>query len=115
MKTVPPEQKATPISVAENTSRSAFHRPVPRPPGQVACVRACMRRVEGQQAALGKSHGSILWASDSHIEGILTYHGRVKDLIREMKRALGFPGEVGKSWPNSTSTCVAVAKTVWGC
>lgn len=67
---VPPEQKATPISVAEKTSKSASHRPISTPPARSrACVHATRR---GAAAAFGEiAWYSILWASDSHIDGIL--------------------------------------------
>jgi len=104
---IPPEQKATPISVAESTSRLVFHRPLPSPPARSrACVRACDAS-RGNQAALGKLYGSVLWESDSHMEGILErIRGRTNALVRR-----GWGGclvsrkkEVGRSWPNSTAT-----------
>lgn len=61
----PPEQKATPISVAKSLCQP-WHK-VRRPPHmapQVACERVVGR---GE----GAGWACVLWASDNHIDGIL--------------------------------------------
>jgi hypothetical protein len=52
---IPPEQNATPISVAEHTSRLVFHRPLPSPPAR---SRACVHATRGGAAS---SFGEIVW------------------------------------------------------
>lgn len=67
---VPPEQKATPISVAGKPPGQPFMVHFLQPPAKSRAVHACDAS-RGKQAALGKLYDSILWESESHMEGIL--------------------------------------------